>query len=68
MSGRRRDPVLRVEAPLAVDVYEVVSRALEAGIARGVKRGRRSKAKGGLEDAIFRAAMDELAQVLRWEG
>ena len=51
-----------------IDGYEVVARALEAGIARGVKRGRRSKAKGGLEDAIFRAAMDELAQVLRWDA
>jgi hypothetical protein len=50
-----------------VDTYEVVARALESGIARGIKRGRKSKTKGGLGDAIFRAAMDELSQVIRLE-
>ena len=65
--GRVRLSRRALPTRINLDVYEVVSRALEAGIARGVRRGRRSKQKGGMEDALFRACMDEIQQVMRFE-
>jgi hypothetical protein len=61
---------VRKKERLRVDAYEVVCRAVEAGITLGVKRARgrtaRAAARDALEQALFRGVMTELQQVIEF--
>lgn len=61
----------RVRGRIRVDAYGVVARAVEEGVACGYRRSRKyveNPDEAQVTEAIYRAVMDSLSEVLRFDG
>ena len=62
--------VIKTQATVRIDAYEVISRAVEAGIGYGWRRAHKHTNKPSDEsvyDAIFTAVMNEICEVVKFD-
>jgi hypothetical protein len=61
---------MKARAEVRVNVYEVISRAVEEGVRNGVYRARKhtdTPNEAQTADAVYQAVMQALCEVLRFE-